>query len=264
LDIAGMTVSLIISTYNRPEALAKVLAGLTRQTRWPDEIIIADDGSDRPTADLIERWKAQSRVPVRHLWHPHEGFRKTIILNKAINTAQGDYVVFLDGDCVPNENFIADHELLAEKGYWVQGRRCFVKIKYVEEFDPASTSVLQWLFTGRMSGGFKAVRLPSPVIRRGTEQRGLIGCNMAVWRADLVAINGFDEAYIGWGGEDSDIGSRLYHLGRPRKFVYGRAIVYHLNHSPLSRDKFQSNTARLEETLRLRRIRCEQGLSQHA
>src|ERR1051326_4197944 len=74
----------------------------------------------------------------------------------------------------------------------------------------------------------------------------------------------FDEAYIGWGGEDSDIGSRLYHLGRPRKFVYGRAIVYHLNHPPLSREKFQNNTAKLEETLRSRRIRCEQGLSQHA
>src|SRR4051812_39442388 len=259
-----MTVSLIISTYNRPGALAKVLTGLARQTRWPDEILVADDGSDKPTADLIEQWKTQSRVPVRHVWHSHEGFRKAIILNQAIKAAQGDYVIFLDGDCVPHESFVADHVSLAEKGFWVQGRRCFVKIDYVDEFDPGSTPVWGWLVTGRMSGAFKAVRLPSPVIRRGTEQRGLIGCNMAVWREDLIAINGFDEAYIGWGGEDSDIGSRLYHLGRPRKFVYGRAIVYHLNHSPLSRDKFQNNTARLEETLRSRRIRCEQGLAQHA
>jgi glycosyltransferase involved in cell wall biosynthesis len=259
-----MTVSLIVSTYNRPGALVKVLAGLTRQTRWPKEILFADDGSDKSTAELIEQWKAQSRVPVRHFWHPHEGFQKTIILNKAIKAAEGDYLVFLDGDCVPHEDFIADHELLAERGYWVQGRRSFVKTEYVEEFHPGRTPVWQWLVTGRMSGGFKAMRLPSPVIRRGTEQRGLIGCNMAIWREDLVAINGFDEAYIGWGGEDSDIGSRLYHLGRPRKFVYGRAIVYHLNHPPLSRDKFENNTARLEETLRSRRIRCEQGLSQRA
>jgi glycosyltransferase involved in cell wall biosynthesis len=259
-----MTVSLIISTYNRPEALVKVLAGVARQTHPPDEILIADDGSVEPTRSLIEKWKSQSRPAVRHIWHPHDGFRKTIILNKAIKAARGDYMVFLDGDCVPHAKFIADHEALAEKGYWVQGRRCFVDSEYVEEFDPASTSIWGWLITGRMSGFFKAIRLPSPVIRRGTEQRGLIGCNMGIWREDLVAVNGFDESYIGWGGEDSDIGSRLYHLGRPRKFVYGHAIVYHLNHPTLSRDSFGRNSARLQETLRLKRVRCEQGLAQHA
>jgi glycosyltransferase involved in cell wall biosynthesis len=258
-----MTVSLIISTYNRPEALAKVLAGVARQTRWPKEILIADDGSAESTRSLIGNWKNQSPAPVSHIWHPHEGFRKTIILNQAIRAAHGDYIVFLDGDCVPHPRFIADHENLAEKRYWVQGRRSFVKSDYVEIFDPATTSIWQWLLLGKMSGVFKAIRLPSPIIRRGTEQRGLIGCNMAIWREDLVAINGFDETYIGWGGEDSDIGSRLYHLGRPRKFVYGHAVVYHLNHPPLSRDSFRDNSSRLEETLRLKRVRCEQGLAQH-
>jgi len=259
-----MTVSLIISTYNRPEALAKVLAGVSRQTRPPNEILIADDGSAEPTRSLIDNWKNRSAVPVSHIWHPHKGFRKTIILNQAIRAVQGDYIIFLDGDCVPHARFIADHEALAEKGFWVQGRRSFVKSKYVDNFDPATTSIWQWSLFGRMSGAFKAIRLPSPIIRRGTEQRGLIGCNMAIWRDDLVAINGFDEAYIGWGGEDSDIGSRLYHLGRPRKFVYGHAIVYHLNHPPLSRDSFRDNSSRLKETLRLKRVRCEQGLAQHA
>jgi len=259
-----MTFSLIISTYNRPEALAKVLAGVARQTHSPKEILIADDGSTESTRILIEQWKAQLRIPVSHLWHPDEGFRKTIILNKAIKAAQGDYIIFVDGDCVPHARFIADHEILAERGFWVQGRRCFVKSEYVEKFDPATISVWQWLFLGRMSGVFKAIRLSTPIIRRGTEQRGIIGCNMGMWREDLVAVNGFDEAYVGWGvGEDSDIGSRLYHLGRPRKFVYGHAIIYHLNHPPLSRDRFRDNTSRLEETLRLKRIRCERGLAQH-
>jgi len=259
-----MTVSLIISTYNRPEALDRVLAGVTRQTRSAREILIADDGSAEPTRELIDKWKNQSRVPVTHIWHPDEGFRKTIILNKAIKAAQSDYVVFLDGDCVPHPQFIADHEALAEKGFWVQGRRSFVKSDYVEAFNPASTSIWRWLITGRISGFFKAIRLPSAIIRRGTEQRGLIGCNMGIWREDLVAVNGFDETYIGWGGEDSDIGSRLYHLGRPRKFVYGHAIVYHLNHPTLSRDSFGRNSARLQETLRLKRVQCEQGLAQQA
>lgn len=259
-----MTISLIISTYNRPEALAKVLSGVALQRRWPKEILIADDGSGKPTSSVIEQWKTQSRVPIQHVWHPDEGFRKTIILNKAIKAAQGEYVVFLDGDCVPHRRFIADHEIIAEKGFWVQGRRCFVKSECVAAFDAAKTPVWRWLLTGRMSGLFKAIRLPSPVIRRGTEQRGLIGCNMGIWREDLVAVNGFDETYIGWGGEDSDIGSRLYHLGRPRKFVYGHAIVYHLNHPPSARDRFQNNSARLQETLQSKRVRCEQGLAQHA
>jgi glycosyltransferase involved in cell wall biosynthesis len=259
-----MTVSLIISTYNRPEALAKVLVGVARQTHSPREILIADDGSAEPTRNLIDKWKSQSHAPVSHIWHPDDGFRKTIILNKAIKAADSDYMVFLDGDCVPHAKFIADHEALAEKGFWVQGRRCFVKTDYVEQFEPASTALWQWLITGRMSGFFKAVRLPSAIIRRGTEQRGLIGCNMGIWREDLVAVNGFDETYIGWGGEDSDIGLRLYHLGRPRKFVYGHAIVYHLNHPTLSRDSYGRNRSKLEETLRSRRIRCDQGLAEHA
>jgi glycosyltransferase involved in cell wall biosynthesis len=259
-----MTISLIISTFNRPDALARVLAGVARQTHSPAEIFIADDGSDESTRSVVEKWKGQSRVPVNHVWHSHEGFRKTLILNKAIKAAHADYIVFLDGDCVPHARFIADHEVLAEKGFWVQGRRSFVKSEYVERFDPPATSIWLWLLFGRMSGVFKAIRLPSPIIRRGTEQRGLIGCNMGIWREDLVAINGFDETYIGWGGEDSDIGSRLYHLGRPRKFVYGHAIVYHLNHPMLSRDSHGRNRDRLEETLRSRRVRCERGLAQHA
>lgn len=86
---------------------------------------------------------------------------------------------------------------------------------------------------------------------------------MGIWREDLVAVNGFDESYIGWGGEDSDIGSRLYHLGRPRKFVYGHAVVYHLDHPRLSRDSYGRNRSKLEQTLRSKRIRCDQGLAEH-
>lgn len=259
-----MTISLIINTYNRPDALAKVLSGVAHQTRWPDEILIADDGSEQETRHLTVSWGAKSKVPVQHVWQPHEEFRRTVILNKAIRAAKGDYIVFLDGDCVPHNRFIADHEQMAETGFWVQGRRCFVKETFVPAFEADNVSIVQWLLRGRISGGFKALRLPVPIVRRGTEQRGIIGCNMGFWRADLFEVNGFDESFVGWGGEDSDLGSRLYHLGRLRKFVYGRAIVYHLNHPPLPRDKFRDNSARLAETLRSRKIRCEQGLMQQA
>jgi glycosyltransferase involved in cell wall biosynthesis len=239
-------ISLIVSTYERPDALEQVLQGLERQSHKPLEILIADDGSGPATRALIGQC-----------------FRKTLILNQAIAAAKGDYIILLDGDCVPHPKFIADHAALAEKNFWVQGRRCFVKEKFAPAFS-AATPLFQWMLAGRITGLPKAVRLPLPLVRRNTGQRGIIGCNMGFWRVDLLAINGFDEEYTGWGiGEDSDLGTRLYHLGRPRKFVHGRAIVYHLNHPMLGRSHIEASRQRLTETIRSRKIRCERGIEQY-
>ena len=256
-------ISLIVSTYERPDALEQVLQGLERQSHKPLEILIADDGSGPATRALIGQWQKRLAVPLRHLWQPDQGFRKTLILNQAIAAAKGDYIILLDGDCVPHPKFIADHAALAEKNFWVQGRRCFVKEKFAPAFS-AATPLFQWMLAGRITGLPKAVRLPLPLVRRNTGQRGIIGCNMGVWRVDLLAINGFDEEYTGWGiGEDSDLGTRLYHLGRPRKFVHGRAIVYHLNHPMLGRSHIEASRQRLTETIRSRKIRCERGIEQY-
>lgn len=257
-------VSLIISTYNRTDALAKVFAGVLRQSRAPAEVLISDDGSREPTRELVASFARQLAVPVRHVWHPDDGFRKTVILNQSVAEATGEYLVFLDGDCVPHRHFIADHGGLAERGFWVQGRRCFVAEKHVPAFDIARTPVLAWLLTGRITGLAKAVRLPLPLVRRDTRQRGIIGCNLAAWRDDVVAINGFDEEYTGWGiGEDSDMGTRLYQLGRPRKFVYAHAVVYHLNHPEAPKSHVAQSQARLSETLRTGKLRCVRGLDLH-
>ncbi|HEY3762907.1 MAG TPA: glycosyltransferase family 2 protein [Verrucomicrobiae bacterium] len=258
-----MKVSLLISAYNHPEILAKVLAGVSLQTRFPDEALIADDGSAQPTRDLISTWAKSQRFPVKDIWHEDAGFRKTIVLNKAIIAATGEHLIFTDGDCVPHPKFVADHVALAEKGFWVQGRRCFVREEYVPRFEAGKTPITQWMLTGKITGAAKSIRWPVPIIRRDTRQRGIIGCNMAFWRDDLIAINGFDEDYTGWGSEDSDIGTRLYHLGRRRKFVYGRAITFHLNHPQLPHDRYDASRARLAETIASKRIRCEHGLDQY-
>jgi glycosyltransferase involved in cell wall biosynthesis len=259
-----MKLSLLLSTYNQPISLAKVLAGLELQTRWPEEILVADDGSGDPTAQLIDQWRHKAGCPIERVWHPDEGFRKTVILNKAVAAAKGDYLVLLDGDCVPHQEFIEDHARLAERGFWVQGRRCFVQERWVQAFEIDRTPVLTWMVTGRITGALKGVRLPWPIIRRNTGQRGIIGCNMGFWRDDVVAVNGFDEGYTGWGiGEDSDIGTRLYHLGRPRKLVYGRALIYHLNHPTLPRGHFSASYARLQNVIDSGKVRCERGLDQY-
>ena len=259
-----MKLSLIIATYNQRDALEKVLAGVSLQKVWPDEIIIADDGSGESTRELIDSWRRKAAVPVRHLWHPDNGFLKTIILNKAVASSTGEYLVFLDGDCVPSPLYIADHRALAERGFWVQGRRCFVREPFVAAFVPEKTAVWQWALRGRVSRPHKSFRLPFPIIFRNQKQRGILGCNMAYWRDDIVEVNGFDETYVGRGiGADSDLGSRLYNLGRRRKFVYGRALVYHLDHPIMPRPHFAENKKRFLEVVRSGKIRCEQGLDQY-
>lgn len=259
-----MKLSLIIATYNQRDALEKVLAGVSLQSLQPDEILIADDGSGKSTRDLIESWRGNSSIPVHHFWHPDNGFLKTTILNQAVTAVAGEYLVFLDGDCVPHRRFIADHRALAERGFWVQGRRCFVREPFVAGFVPGKTRIWWWALQGRVARPHKSFRLPFPLVFRNQEQRGILGCNMAYWRDDVVQVNGFDESYVGRGmGADSDLGSRLYNLGRRRKFVYGRALVYHLDHPIMPRPHFAENRARLLEVIRSGKTRAERGLDQY-
>lgn len=256
-------ISVIVSTYERPTALQKVLSSLSHQTTLPGEIIVADDGSGPETRDMLAWAQKEFPVPLRHFRHEHDGFRKTIILNQCLVASRGTYLILLDGDCVPHLKFIADHAALAEAGHWVQGRRCFVRQRYYTDFSVEKTPIFQWMWEGRITGWAKGIRLPLPIIKRNTAYRGIIGCNMGLWREDVMAVNGFDEAYTAWGGEDSDLGARLYHLGRPRKFVYGRAIIYHLNHPPADRKHYQDAKRRLAQTIQSRKVRCERGLDQY-
>jgi GT2 family glycosyltransferase len=259
----AVQISLVINTYEQPGPLEQVLRGVNGQSEMPGEILVADDGSGAPTRELIGQWQKRLATPLRHIWQPDLGFRRTFILNQAIAAAKGEYVVALDGDCVPHPKFIADHAALAEKDFWVQGRRCFVGEKFAPEFSAGTTPVWRWMLMGRITGAAKAVHLPWPIVRRNTEQRGILGCNMGIWRDDLLAVNGFDEEYTGWGLEDSDLGSRLYHLGRARKFVYGQAVVYHLNHARSGRPALDASRERLAQTIRSRKIRCERGMDQY-
>jgi len=258
-------ITVVISTYNHLRPLELCLGGFRNQTATPGEILIADDGSGPETRSLLEKLLPSMPCPARHLWHEDRGFRKNIILNRCLADARGDYLVLTDADCIPHPRFVEDHAALAEPGFWVQGRRCYLNEAASSSLTPGQ-EVPGWrlLFTGKISGAAKGFRLPLPILRRDTGQRGIIGCNMAAWKKDLLAINGWDEEYEGWGlGEDSDLGSRLYHLGHPRKFVYGRAILYHLHHPILSRDHLPKSRARLEATIQHRKVRCTKGVDQY-
>ena len=257
------SISIILSTYENPRALGKVLLALSRQLVPADEIHIADDGSGKATETVIEDGIRKLGLPVTHHWQEHGGFRKSIILNRAIAASRSDYLILLDGDCVPEREFVADHASLAERGFWVQGRRAFVNESAVENFTPTRRCVWGLFLKGGITGLPKALRVPFPIVRNDQKQRGILGCNLGVWRNDIVAVNGFDESFVGWGREDADLANRLYHLGLTRKFVYGRAILFHLNHPTAPRNRVAENQSLLERSMAEKRIRAHKGLDQH-
>lgn len=257
--------SLIITTYNAPEYLARVLPAVSRQTALPDELLLADDGSSPETQQVFTRWAAAQSLPSRHLWQAHDGFRKARILNQAIAAATSPYLVFLDGDTLPHPRFVADHLQLAKEGQFVQGHRLLVNERSSKWFglDDLYRDRRRSLWHGRLWAFVRAFRWPRPRARVRGDLEGIRGCNLAVWRSDLEKVNGYDEAFQGWGREDSELAARLMNLGVLRLDVRGWARCYHLWHPPASRAGLPANEERLAWALETKATHCERGLSQY-
>ena len=259
------SVSLVIATYNWVEALALVLASIRAQHHGPDEVVIADDGSRPDTAALVAGEAGSYPVPLRHVWQPDAGFRKTMILNKAIATACGDYIVQLDGDLVLHPAFIAEHRRFARRGWWVQGGRAML-----DEAATARCFAAGRVVAGAVSRGVRnrvnAIHAPwlVPFFRGAADPvKRTRGCNAAFWRDDLLRVNGFDEAMEGWGREDSELAARLLNAGVRRRNLKFAAVAWHLHHAGRSPEAFDRNHAIFERTVRDRRVRCERGISQY-
>ncbi len=258
------SIGLVINTYNAPERLDAVLRWLAAGSKRPDEILVADDGSTDTTRDLVASWRHKMPLwRLKHIWQEDSGYRRSRILNMAIAQSGADYLIFIDGDCLPFRHFISDHHKLAERGAFVQGRRCFVPQSNVANLLAGKTTIMRLLLSHQLDGAFKAIRWPMPVIKRNQKLHGILGCNLGIWRDDLLTVNGFDESFEGWGVEDSDLAARLYHHGLVRKFVYGRGQLAHLDHDELPRDRYDANKQKLQETLDAKRVRCSMGLDQH-
>jgi len=260
------THSVILATYNWPEALTAVLHGLSSQTDRNFEVVIADDGSDEPTTDVIGT--ARDRLPIRHVWHEHRGFRLAEIRNRAILASKGAYCIFLDGDCIPRPSFVAAHRQLAEPGWYVQGNRVSLRKEFTgrvlaEQLTPGDWSLPRWWvhrWRRHVSRTAPLITLPLGPLRKRTAQTGekALGCNQAMWRSDLDRIDGFDAAYVGWGWEDSDVAQRLLHAGVGRKSGRYATAVIHLWHEPhYSRE----NRLLFETVLADNRVAARRGIS---
>jgi glycosyltransferase involved in cell wall biosynthesis len=257
----GPKVDLIISAYNNASSVRQIISLIQEGTHRPSSIHITDDGSNSQNRKIIENQLNRTGTPSFYHWHNDRGFRKSKILNQGILNCKSEYIVFLDGDCLPHRHFVSDHLVIAEKGNFVQGRRCFIHQDKVACLLDGKTSLTRLMLSGKVRGLLKSIRLPIPYIKRNKTMYGLLGCNLGAWRDDLLKVNGFDEDYEGWGREDSDLCARFYNLGLMRKMVYGRALVYHLNHTENEREGLKRNDKLLRETLDERKTRCTNGIT---
>lgn len=259
-------VSLIVNTYNQPDYLGRVLAAVSGQRAEPHEVLLADDGSAEKTRTLFMRWAHIQSFRCEHVWQEHQGFRRARILNEAIARATGDFIVFLDGDTVPHPRFIADHQQLAQPRAFTQGHRALIGILGSKKFGNGPFESDRWvaLRQFQVSGLQHAFRWPRPSCKFHEDLRGVRGCNLGIWRADLEAVNGYNEAFEGWGREDSELAVRLNNNGIRRLDVRGWALCYHLWHLPAPRANLASNDRLLDEAIASARKRCERGLDQHA
>jgi len=259
-----MPLSVIMTTYNRPDALARVLEGLGRQTRLPDEVVIADDGSGPETTAVIEKFQATCPFPLAHVRHADRGFRAAAIRNKAIRKSSGDYIVSLDGDCIPERHFIADHRNLAQRGCFFQGKRILVdknrSVTFsIREVD-TRVKTMRCLLRRGIGNRHHLIRLPFLPARRSHSLSGIRSCNMGFFREDIYAVNGFNEQFEGWGREDSELAVRLYNYGLKRKTHGFAAICFHLWHADNKRDRLAANDALLAQVRMSTEHVCAHGL----
>ncbi|MFZ1731115.1 MAG: glycosyltransferase [Bacteroidota bacterium] len=236
--------SLVVAVYNRPDYLRMIFAACARQSHKDFEIIVADDGSAPDIAKVVEDARTGYGLSIQHLWHDDSGWRKNVMLNNAIRAARSEYLVFIDGDCLPHADFLADHIEAMEEGYYLCGRRVETSARWTERltlrdvekgrFERISAALWWDGLLGKAKRVEDGLRFESPLLRNilhGSD-RGMLGSNFSVHRASLAAINGFDEGYDGPGcGEDSDVELRLNLLGLRARSLRHRAIQMHLYHS---------------------------------
>ncbi|MCA0375015.1 MAG: glycosyltransferase family 2 protein [Gemmatimonadetes bacterium] len=262
---AAPTLSLIIATYNWPEALALVLAAARRQTRLPLEVLVADDGSRAPTRDLIAREAATFPVPLIHVWHEDTGFRLGAIRNRAIARARGDYIVQIDGDIMLHPGALAAHARHARRGSFVQGSRVLCGESLTRRLLAGEPVPLTPLTPG-LGNRINALHLPLlDRLFTGSRDplRRIRGGHIAFWRDDLLRVNGYDERYEGWGREDSDLTLRLHRFGVQRRNLKFGAVAWHLWHREASRDAVTRNDARLADAIASDIVRAPRGIDQY-
>ena len=269
-----MKTAVIVTTYNRPDALAAVLAGYFEQATHDFELLIADDGSTDDTRKLVESHAARAPFRLQHVWQEDSGFRPGAARNRAAARTTAEYLVFADGDCVPAANFVRQHLALAETGYFLSGNRVLLSPAFTQQVLAAQAPIHQW-HAARWLRAWVArdvnrllplLALPDGAFRKRAPRQwqGVKTCNLSLWREDFMRVNGFDESYSGWGLEDSDLAIRLIHAGVFHKSARFATPVLHLWHRENDRIRLGENQKLLDEIIASERIEARLGVRQYA
>ena len=238
------------------------LCSARHQSLLPLEILIADDGSREDTGHLIEELRPKIPVPLRHLWQEDEGFRKSHILNRAIAEAKGDYVVCVDGDVILHHHFVRDHARLAKRGTYCAGSRTLLNEELTQDVLHSKQIRFSPLQRG-LKRPWNSLRIPwlaGLFYRDAFRYDDIRGCNLAFWREDAVAVNGYNEDIAGWGREDTEFVARMVFNGIKRRKIKFAAKQYHLYHKEESRAQLDDNDAILADTLEQRLTWCANGI----
>ena len=269
-----MNIAVIVTTYNRPDALSLALEGYLSQNDKGFELIVADDGSTTETEEVITYYQKKNVINIRHVWQEDKGFRAAAVRNRAIAETSADYVIFSDGDCVPLTDFVGQHKTLAEKNWFVAGSRILLSAPFTlnilhEQIPVYNWRIRKWI-GARIKNNINRISpffsLPiSNLLRKVTPNswHGVMTCNMGAWRTDLIEINGFDEAYSGWGLEDSDIAIRLIRSNIHRKSARFLLPVLHFWHKENDRTQWLENRVRLNELMKSNRLQAAKGVNQY-
>lgn len=260
-----MEVSLIITTYNWPEALRLTIQSALKQTRLPEELIVADDGSGPETAKIVKECLHGSRLRWSHIWHDDQGVRQSRIKNLGVKYSSGAYLVFIDHDVVLHPDFVADHVSLAERGVFLQGKRVLLPSRYTAAILQRGSFAPPPVWTGGLGNRKNAFRFPwlgRILARPKCFERSLRGCNLSIHRSDFLEVDGFDEVFDGsWGREDSDICYRLFHKGIRVKNLWSVAVQYHLHHDVTRSWERERLDGELRRNVTEKRIKAIKGFS---
>jgi glycosyltransferase involved in cell wall biosynthesis len=261
-----MDAALIITTYNWPEALKLTLQSALRQTRLPDEVLIADDGSTAKTAETVRSVLRPSGLKWFHVWHEDREVRQSRIKNLAVRYSSAEYLIFVDQDVVLHAQFIADHLSMPEKGTFLQGKRVLLSSFRTERMLERGSFSQPGCWMKGIRNRKNALRIPFLgrwLAMPKKFQESLRGCNLSMFKSDFLDVDGFDEVFDGsWGREDSDLCYRLFHKGVLVKNLWFLALQYHLYHKVVRDWERERLDSEINQNLREKRGKAVKGFSQ--
>ena len=257
--------SLVLSTYNWPEALELVLKSIGNQTFLPREVIVADDGSTEETKNLIDSIKQTFPIPIKHIWHEDNGNRKAVIMNKAIAQAENEYIISIDGDVILHPNFVEDHLRIAEKNVYLYGSRVTITKDGLPELYQTKNINFNFLSKGIKKRG-RTLRIPllmETQKKHPNYSSKMRGCNFSFWKSDFIKVNGYNEEFTGWGREDSELVLRMHNAGVEAKRLKYGGIVYHIYHKEQSKSFLDRNDKIQQKTIQQKLTFVKKGINQY-